>query len=451
MLFLAGLVVIGGVGSGLDVATIVSQLVAADRAPSDARFDRTDRQLQAQISAIGTLRGAFSGLRTAVTALSAKDATQARSISVPEGSGFSATATAGAAVGRYQVEVLALASAHKLGSAAFSSADSAVGTGALSVTAGSTTLVVDIDASNNTLAGIRDAINAKAAGKTVSASIVTGDDGAHLVLTALDSGTGKALRLGASGGDGGLSALAYDPPAASTMTQLAVATDARVKVDGYERTGASNAITDLISGVTLTLTKAEPGTVRQLGVASDPAAQRNAAKNFVNAYNASIASIATTTTYNTTTKVAAALNGDSMVRGASRELRDTVSAEVGDLKALGISINKDGTLKLDEASFDAAMLKDTGPATRLFGAGTSSLAGKLDATLDRLLDDDGALDSRSDGLSTRSKALEKQRSALDFRMTQVQARYLAQFTALDGMVTKLQGTSDFLTQQLAQL
>ena len=157
------------------------------------------------------------------------------------------------------------------------------------------------------------------------------------------------------------------------------------------------------------------------------------------------------TAYNTTTQVAAALNGDSMVRGAARELRDTVSAEVTDLKAIGISINKDGTLKLDEAAFDAAMLKDPAPASRLFASGTTSLAGRLDAALDHLLDDDGLLDSRSDALSARTKALAKQRSALDYRMTQAEARYRAQFTALDSMVTSLQSTSNFLSQHLSAL
>src|SRR5690606_7814887 len=120
---------------------------------------------------------------------------------------------------------------------------------------------VSIDASNNTLAGIRDAINAAAGGKTVSASIVTGDDGPHLVLNALETGSAGALRIAASGGDGGLAALAYDPDGPSGMSQLLAAADARVMVDGIERTSASNTITDLIDKVSLTLTRAEPGSV----------------------------------------------------------------------------------------------------------------------------------------------------------------------------------------------
>jgi flagellar hook-associated protein 2 len=190
--------------------------------------------------------------------------------------------------------------------------------------------------------------------------------------------------------------------------------------------------------------------VREFKVASDPVAQRNAAKAFVNAYNASIGAIANTTSYNATTKVAAALNGDALVRGVSSDLRNQVSAQVTDLKAVGITINKDGTLKMDDAAFDAAMAADASPATRLF-AGTESLAATLKTSLDLLLNDDGLLDGRSDGLERRTKTLAGQRSELDRRMTQVEARYRAQFVALDGLVAKLQSTGNFLTQQLGLL
>jgi flagellar hook-associated protein 2 len=440
----------GGIGSGLDVASIVQQLVAAERAPTDGRLDRTDRQLQAQISAIGALRSAFSTLRTSVTALSSTDNTQARKGTLPEGAGFTAATSAGAAVGRYQVEVIALASAHKLSSAAYADNDTVVGTGRLTISSGDITLDVDLDGTSNTLIAVRDAINAKAAGKGVAATIVQADDGAHLVLNALSTGSANAIRVTTSGGDGGLAALVYDPPTTTNLTQLDEALDSKVKVDTFERTSPTNTVSDLISGVTLTLTKAEVGTVREFTVASDPVAQRNAAKAFVNAYNASIGAIANTTSYNATTKVAAALNGDALVRGASSDLRNQVSAQVTDLKAVGISINKDGTLKMDDAAFDAAMAADASPATRLF-VGPDSLATGLKTSLDLLLNDDGLLDGRSDGLDRRTKTLANQRTELDRRMTQVEARYRAQFVALDGLVAKLQSTGNFLTQQLGLL
>ncbi|TCZ81452.1 flagellar filament capping protein FliD [Lysobacter sp. N42] len=438
---------VNGVGSGLDVASLVQQLVSAERGPADARLDRTDRRLKAEISALGTLRSAFSSLKSAAATLASRESSLARKATVPEGSGFVATAGTSAALGRYQVEVRTLASAHKLTSAAHASADAAVGTGRLTIVSGGTTIEVDVDPGANSLSSIRDAINAKAAGKGVSATLVRADDGHHLVLTATETGTSNALRITASGGDGGLAALAYDPPAASTMVSRD-ATDALIRIDGMDRTSASNTITDALAGVTLTLTKAEPGTVRELSIGSDTAAQKNAAKNFVNAFNASVASIATHTAYNTSTGVAAALNGDAMVRGVSRDMRELVSSNVSDLKAAGITINKDGTLKLDEAAFDAAIAKDPQLAARLFGSEPSSLAKRIEAMFDTVLASDGALTARSEGLDRRTRTLTKERADLDLRMKAVETRYRAQFTALDTLMTRLNSSMTFLQQQL---
>lgn len=441
---------VGSVGSGLDINSIVSQLVAAERAPTAGRIDRTERQTKAQISAIGILRSAFDSLRTAIGKLSSNDAAQARKTSVQVDAGFSASASTGGAIGIYQVEVIALATAHKLSSTPYAATDTVVGTGQLTLTSGTTIVNVTIDATNNTLAGIRDAINTAAAGKGVTATIVTANDGAHLVLGATDTGAANALKVTASGGDGGLAGLSYDPPSATTMTQLSAAADASVKVDGLLRSSASNTITDMLQGVSLTLTKAMPGIIKELTVASDPSVLRSAAKGFVTAYNAALSAIASTTKYDPTTKVAAALNGDAFVRGSSRDLRGQLSASVNDLKTLGISIDLEGKLTMDDAKFDAAIAKDPSPATRLFTA-DGSLAASLETSLGRLLDNDGLFDSRSDDLTRRTKSIGDQRVMLDRRMGQVEARFRAQFVALDGLMANLQTTSSFLTQQLAQL
>jgi flagellar hook-associated protein 2 len=438
--------VIGNVGK-LDVQGMVAQLVAADRAQPEARIARSERQVNAQVSAIGQLRSAFSALGSSLTALTSRDNLQARKAVLPTDANFAATARPGAAAGRYQVEVLALASAQKLTSGAFA-ADAAVGTGTLTIRAGDTTIEVAIDAPDNTLAGIRDAINAAAGGKTVTASIVNGDAGPHLVLNAVDTGTAGALTVTASGGDGGLAALAYDPDGPSGLSELLAAADARVRVDGIERTSASNTIDDLIHGASLTFLKAEPGVVRELRIEGDAGAQRTAAKGFVAAYNAALAAIAQTTAYNPSTKVAAALNGDAMVRNATRELRDILGDSVTDLKAMGISIAKDGRLTLDDAAFDAGIAASPDAAARLFGS--EGLAGRLGGVVDRMVKAEGLLEGRSKSLADRTKALANQRSALDFRMSQAEARYRTQFTALDVLLTSLQSSSDFLTQQLAR-
>ncbi|MBW3549862.1 MAG: flagellar filament capping protein FliD [Proteobacteria bacterium] len=437
----------GGIGSGLDVASIVQQLVAAERAPAAGRIDRSERRLNAEISAIGTLRSAFDALRSAVEKLSSGDSATARKTTVGSDAGFSASASAGAALGTYQVEVLALATAQKLSSTAYTDSQAVVGTGTLTLTSGETTLDVVIDETNNTLAGIRDAINAAAGGKGVTATIVNADGGAYLVLGATETGAANALTITASGGDGGLSALSYNPPDATTMTVLSAAADAQVKVDGFARTSASNTITDMLEGVTLTLTEAAPGTIQDLTVASDPSVLRGAAKAFVKAYNSALGAIASTTSYNTSTQVAAALNGDSLVRTTSRDLRGQVSNSVADLKTLGITIDVEGKLTMDDAVFDAALAEDPATAERLFGSETGMAAG-IETTLARLLDDDGVFDSRSDSHDSRTESISDQRAALDRRMAQVEARYRAQFTALDTLVAQLQSTSSFLAQQL---
>jgi len=436
-----------GIGSGLDVASIVQQLVAAERAPAAARIDRDERRTKAEISAIGSLRSAFDGLRGAIEKLSSDDSALARKATVQAEAGFSASASAGAATGIHQIEVLALASAHKLSSVAHAATDTAVGTGQLVIGSGETTLTVDITSENNTLAGIRDAINAAADSKGVTATIVNADDGAHLVLSANDTGASNALTITTSGGDGGLAGFSHDPPNASTMTQLSAASDAQVKIDGLLRSNASNTLTDMLEGVSLTLTEAAPGTIKSLTVASDPSVLRSAAKAFVSAYNTATDAIARTTAYNADTQVAAALNGDSLVRGTSRDLRGQVSASVADLKTLGITVDLEGKLTMDDAVFDAAIADDPSPATRLFSADTGLAAG-LEKSLARLLDDDGLFDSRDDSLEKRTGTIEDQRVALDRRMSQVEARYRAQFVALDGLMAKLQSTSSFLAQQL---
>jgi len=439
-----------GIGSGLDVATLVQQLVSAERAPTANRIDTLERKTKAEISAFGSLRSAFDGLRSALTRLRSGDTSEARKATVQAEAAFTATATTSAAIGTYSIEVIARASAHKLASAAFATAETAVGTGHLTIASGDTTLEVDIDAEHATLQGVRDAINKAAQGKGVAATIVQADDGAHLVLSAAATGAGNALRITASGGDGGLAAFAYAPPAASTMQQLQAAADARIKVDGFERSSPTDSIGDMIQGVTLTVTDAAPGTVKTLTVAADTSVLRTAAKSFVSAYNASINTIGSVTRYDAGTKVAAALNGDALMRGVNQDLRSQLGNAVSDLKALGITIEANGTLKLDDAAFDAGMAKDPAVARRLFTS-DDGLAAKLQASMERLLAGDGVLKSRDDNLTRRSKSIADQRTALDERMSQLEERYRAQFVALDELMTKMQSTSSYLAQQLANL
>jgi flagellar hook-associated protein 2 len=441
---------IGTTGGSIDPTSMAAQLVAAERAPTDARYTATAIKISSQVSAVSTLRSAFSALNSAISALTSKTTTDARSVTLSSSTSFSATASAGTAQGSYSVEVISLATAQKLSSTGFDARDSVIGTGNLSIQFGDTALSVDIASPDNTLVAIRDAINAAAGGKGVAASIVTGDDGAHLVMTSLGGGTANAITVTASGGDGGLSVLNYGNGGTGGMAELVAASDAQIKVDGVLRTSSSNTVTNLVDGVTFNLTAASPGTTTQMTVATDTTAQLTAVKSFVEKYNAALSAMNTTTSYNSTTQVAAALNGDSMVRGTSRQLRDLIGNNVVDLKAMGITIAKDGVLTLSDSAFTTAMAKDSSALTRVFGSGTDTMVSGMSTVLKGLTTSGGLLDSRSDSLSAKTRKLDAQKDALNVRMAAAEARYKAQFTALDTLMTQLQSTSDFLTQQLAK-
>jgi flagellar hook-associated protein 2 len=441
---------IGTTGGTIDATTMASQLVAAERAPTDTRYAATETRINAQISAVSTLRSAFSSLSSAITSLTSKTTTAARAVTVGTGAGFTATAASGAAIGSYSVEVVSLAAAQKLSSRGFETRDTVVGTGSLTISYGSTNLAVSISSSSNTLVGIRDAINAAAGGKGVAASIVTGEDGAHLVMTSLDGGTDNAVIITASSDSGDLSALSYGGSTTGGMTQLVAAGDAQVKVDGILKKSPGNTVTGLVDGVTFNLTTASVGTSAQMTIANGTAAQFAAVKNFADKYNAVLQSITSTTSYNSSTQVAAALNGDSMVRGTRRQLRDLISENVIDLKSMGITLSKDGSMTLSESDFTAAVSKDGSALAKVFGGGADSMVTGLSTILKGLTTSGGLLDSRSDSLTAQTKKLDAQKDALDTRMAAAEARYKAQFTALDTLMTQLQSTSDFLTQQLAK-
>ena len=440
---------ISSLGSGMDIPSLVAQLVAAERAPTENRIARGENAAKTQLSAMGSLKSVFSGLQSALDKLRKDGGSSARTATVPEEAGFTASAGTTAAVGDYDIEVLALASAHKLTSAGMP-ADTKLGTGQLVIEAGDETIEVEITEGRNTLADIRSAINTAAAGKGVSASLVNADDGQHLVLTATDTGTEGKLRITTQGGNGGLSALVYDPGVQTSMSETVAATDARVKVDGLERTSSSNSLTDLLPGVTLNLTEAKPGETFTLKIGTDNAALQKTLQSFVSAYNAAISMTKSLTAYNSETNTAAALTGDSMVRGLQSQLRNLASEQVVDFKALGLKINTDGTLALDTTELTKGLAEDPGALSRLF-SGDEGYGAGLEKLLDSVLEDDGLLDSRTDSLNARLKTYNTQYEDLDRRMESLQARYTAQFTAMEQLVTQLQGSSGFLSQQLVSM
>ncbi|HEY0333284.1 MAG TPA: flagellar filament capping protein FliD [Stenotrophomonas sp.] len=438
------------IGSGLDIPTIVANLVAADRKPVEDRINTAGTKASSQLSALGTIKSGMTNLQTALKTLTDSIDKQAYKATVGDGAGFTATATTSASPGNYSVEVVRLAERQKLTSAAYAS-DAVVGDGTLTIGFGdedAKSLQVTVK-EGATLTDVAVAINKAAGGKGVTASVVTADDGQHLVLTAAGTGTDGAMTLTASGGNGGLAALSYAPGGSGGLTETVAAKDALVRVDGFERTSSSNSLADLIPGVALTLTKAAEGTKTNLSVAADNSTVKANLTAFVSAYNTVNTVLKSASAYNVDTDTASALTGDAMVRGLQQQLRGQVSGSVYELKSLGVTIATDGSLSLDGSKFDSAIAADPEAVDKMFGtdgAVGKSLGSLLKSNLDTT---SGSLTLRTNSLNAQIKDLTEQLDALDKRMEEASTRYTARFTAMDTLVAQMQSTSDYLTQQLA--
>jgi flagellar hook-associated protein 2 len=429
-----------GVGSGLDVASLVSQLVAAERAPAQSRISTAQSRANLQLSAIGTFKGALSDVRTKLEALqSGALATLKAQSAKPET--FTASTSTGAVAGSYDIEVLALAQSHKIASQAFvDGAGSVLGSGDIEIDVGGEMFTVTLTDGANTLADLRRLINEASDNTGVTATLVNESGGTRLLLTSTQ--TGAAQQITVNGGSLG-------------FVERQAASDAHIRVEGYDRYAASNTIDDAIDGVTLKLVTAEPGATHALSVGYDAEAASKAITAFVNSYNAAINVINSLTRYDAEKRQASPLTGDSTVRGATQALRGILAGgnETGSLRFLsdlGISTQTDGSLKLDSAKLTTALDSDRAGVAALF-SGEASLAGRLVATINGVVGDDGQVEARTESLQARLKDLSRQQDQLDLRMSRVETRYRSQFTSLDTLIAQMNTTSSFLTQQLASL
>ncbi len=446
-------------GSGLlDVNGLVTQLVAAERAPLDKRLARIDTKLTTQFTALSQLKGSLSTFQNALSGLKDAGTYVSRSVAVSDTSLFSATASSTAGVGSYDIEVLQLAKSAQVGSAAFAGGStSVVGTGTLMLYQGSNAFTVTIDSSNNTLAGIRDAINAATTNTGVQATLLTGTSGSKLVLTGSQTGAANAIKVTANGGDGGLSQLVYDPPNPSGLSLIQAAQDASIKVSGFAATSATNTFTSAIDGVTLNLAKAAPGTTTTLGIANDTGTVTNRVNSFVSAFNVVAKQIAALRSYDSSTQKAGPMLGDALLTGIEVQLRRVLSAPVTGangsyttLASLGITTGSDGTLSVNATKFQAAQATGNSIVSGVLG-GSDGVATKLSTYLDTQLAATGQIAARNDSIAAQRKSLTAQADAINARMTVIQARYQKQFSSLDSLLTKMQGTSDYLSKQLASL
>ncbi|MBX3683454.1 MAG: flagellar filament capping protein FliD [Thauera sp.] len=466
-----------GLGSGLDIKGLVSQLMAVERQPMTV-LARKEASFQAKLSAFGQIKGSLSALQTAANALKDASKFSASKASVGSDAGFAASTASGTAAGNYAVQVEQLAKTQRLATSASTSFDPVDGTADTPQTleirfgkmvAGSFQPGETVDGSFTPDAGaaktlsftgssiedLRDAINKGDLG--VSASIVDNGAAKQLVLTGKNTGADQAFSIGGTVG------LNYTPGAdagssSDPVYRLQSSQDSRVNIDGIVIGRGTNTVSGAIEGVTLTLSK-ETEKATSLSVAEDYSGARSAIDAFVKAYNDTQGTLKNLTAYNAETKTASMLTGDSTARSIQSQVRNLVGGALsglGDtsrLADIGITFGKDGKLAVDGSKLDAA-LKDPNRGVAAFFAGSGDIKGLAATVSDGLknfIDSDGLLASRTEGINSSIKLLGKQREALELRLQGVEKRYTAQFNALDSTISSMSQTGSYLTQQLANL
>jgi flagellar hook-associated protein 2 len=553
-----------GIGSGLDVNSIVTSLMNVEKQPlTTVSKQKTD--YQSQISAYGTMKSALSTFQTAVKALSSPAKFNAQTATSGNPAVFTATSNGSATIGDYAVTVNQLAKSQKLAMAGITNTTDVIGTGTLTISFGTFTpevlvpptpssftanaakpdVVIAIGSSNNTLAGVRDAINAS--NSSVSATIVNDGTANRLVITSKDTGEVNSLKISVADDDAtnldaaGLSRLAYDPTATAgsgkNLTQMQEAKNAILDVDGIAVIKASNNISDVIDGVTLNLLTTSNSLSVNLGVTTNQDKIKESVTAFVDGYNKLNDTLRSLTKYDETGKASGVLLGDATARSVINQIKSVMTKTIGNggtinsLNQIGVSFQRDGKLALDATKLASAVTSNFSDIATLFatsakatdplivysgstsktqagtyavtvsqlgtnlvnavgtingvaatGAGinltggtgdaseglnikvnggalgargtinfTVGYAAQLDNVITNLLTDDGLLAARTQGMQSSITRLDKQTDAINVRLTAIEARYRAQFTKLDTLLSSMSTTSSFLTQQIATI
>ena len=466
-----------GVGSNLDLGTLLTQLQTAESQPLVA-LDAKAKSYTSKLSAYGTLQSALGVLQTAAKKL-ADPALFQTVTGTPSVSGIlAASSTDASSAGNYSITVSQLAQSQSAIAAGQASTTTAIGNGKITIDFGTisggtldpatgkysgASFAVDasrvakpitIDASNNTLAGIRDAINGADAG--VTASIVNDGSGTpnRLVLVSSQTGEASSMRISVDGDAALQSLLANDPAGTQNLQQTVVAQNARLTVNGIAITSAGNTVKDAIQGSTLTLVNT--GTTG-LSMKANTSAVTTAVNDFVKAYNSLQSTATTLTAYDADTKTGAALMGDSTLRNLQTRIRQALTTPqaggADDFKVLteiGISFQKNGTLAVDATKLDKALASNLAGVSKLFASATASSAGygkQIDALVTDLNSTGGSLKVASDGVTATIQKLGEQYKAKQAQIDDTVARYRTQFNQLDVLVNSMNSTMSYLKQQ----
>lgn len=447
-------------GSVIDVSELVSELVSAAQTPQETLISNQQQAVSTQISAVGALQGALSTFQSALTPLATSDAFDALTATSSDTTAFTATAGSDATTaGSYSVTVSALAQSEQLLSNAFSDgANSAVGTGTLSVSLGGTSFQVSIDSGNDTLSDIAAAINAASGNPGITASVLQGTDGAYLVLSSSLTGAANTIEVTETDGGGGLSALTYGTGNTGNYSVQSQPQDASYSIAGVSGTSASNTVTGAISGVTLTLLGTTGSSGATLSLANDASTIESNISSFVSAYNTLLSTFNQLGGYDASTSTPGAMMGSGLLSNIENQTNqalysivDTGSSVYNSLASIGVTTNSDGTLSLNSTTLATALSSDFSAVSQLFSSTTSGVAATLNTQITADLASGGTIADENQSLTAQQNNLTTQSNQLSSQMSALSASLTEQYSALNTLLSSLQTTSSYLKEQFDSL
>lgn len=459
-----------GISSGLDVQSIVTQLVAIEKS-SLSTLQKQATTFQTKLSVYGTVKSQVAALGDAANKLAQPSGWNAVTAISSNPSAIGVTVSAGAPATSLTMEVQQLAKAQSTASSSVASG-AAVGSGTMTIELGNwstgsfvagsgTPTSITIDAGTDSLSDIASKINSADSG--VSATVLKDASGERLLLRSKLTGEENGFRMTVADDDGndtdasGLSQLAFDTGLSNGTTQTQASKNALATVNGVSIVSASNTLSDTLPGMKIQLSQVTTGSV-ELNVQADTDAVKANVQAFVDAYNTLSTNLSSATRYDEGSKKAGVLQGDSTAVGLQNAMRAmmrsvTASNPFSQLSDIGLEMQKGGTLKIDSGKLDKA-LGDLGGVRSLFGqvTGNDATEGfglKLKKFTDGLNAVDGLMSNKAAGIQRQIDRNGKEQSKVNDRASRVETRLLAQYNAMDAAVGKLNTLNAFVSQQIA--
>lgn len=430
-------ITISGLGSGLDTNALIDNLMAVQRQPLTALQGRQTAVNQAT-AVISSFSSKLSALATAARALDSTAEFNATAATSSDTASVTASTVGGAVVGGYDIQVTRLAREQRTQSRTFASNTTALGlSGAINLTVGSGSPVTVNVANTDTLSDIASKISST--GARVNASVIYDGSTWRMQVRGLDTGAANAVTITE---DPALqTGLGLSTPANTYQT----AQDAQFTVDNVTMTRATNQVSDAAPGLSFNLLRTTTSAVR-VTVANDPAALKTKVQAFITAYNDVVNAGHSATGYGSQRASNAELSGDRTLRGALSRLSTPMASAVPGatgryttLGSAGISLQNDGTLRLNETTFNAALAADPVGVSRLFVTDTQIGATGVMGTINTAVTDltsavNAPLRTRQEALSAKARRLGTDITRMQNRLNQYGEVLRNQFAGMEGQV-----------------